>query len=62
MIYFKLFTELQDDKMQYDALRRIGITEKEVRRIVTRQIAMIFFVPFVVGAVHALFALRCFRI
>lgn len=58
MIYFKLFTELQEDQVQFESLRRIGITEKEIRKIVTRQIAMIFFVPFVVGAVHALFAFK----
>lgn len=58
MIYFKLFTELQEDQVQFESLRRIGITEREIRKIVTRQIAMIFFVPFIVGAVHALFAFK----
>lgn len=58
MIYFKLFTELQDDQMQFKSLRRIGITDPEIKRIISRQIGMIFFVPFVVGGVHALFAFK----
>lgn len=58
MIYFKLFTELQDDQMQFRSLKRIGMTDVEIKKIVTRQIAMLFFVPFVVGGVHALFAFK----
>jgi putative ABC transport system permease protein len=58
LIYFKLFTELQEDKAQFQALHRIGMTDQEMRKIMTRQIGLIFFVPFVVGAVHALFAFK----
>lgn len=58
LIYFKLFTELQEDKAQFQALRRIGMTDQEMRKVMTRQIGLIFFVPFVVGAIHALFAFK----
>lgn len=58
LIYFKLFTELQQDQEQFRALRKIGMTDKEMRKVMTRQIGMIFFVPFVVGAIHALFAFK----
>jgi putative ABC transport system permease protein len=57
MIYFKLFTELQEDQTQFRGLMRIGMTRKEIRRIVVSQIAIVFFIPCLVGIVHALFAM-----
>lgn len=57
MIYFKLFTELQEDQQQFKGLIRIGMTRKEIRRIVVSQIAIVFFIPCLVGIVHALFAM-----
>lgn len=58
MIYFKLFTEIQEDQVQFKALSRIGLTKKEIRRIVVTQIGIIFFIPCIVGISHALFAMR----
>ncbi|MBH5319219.1 ABC transporter permease [Paenibacillus sp. GSMTC-2017] len=57
MIYFKLFTEIQEDQAQFKGLFRIGMTRKEVRRIVVSQIAIIFYLPCIVGISHALFAM-----
>ncbi|MFM1651890.1 ABC transporter permease [Brevibacillus sp. B_LB10_24] len=58
IIFFKLFTELQDDQAQFRALVRIGMSLPEIRRIVSTQIAAIFFIPCVVGIVHTLFAMK----
>ncbi|MDF2960974.1 MAG: transporter permease [Paenibacillus sp.] len=58
MIYFRLFTELQEDQMLYRSLMRIGVSIKEITRITTLQIGLIFFIPCLVGIVHALFAIR----
>ncbi len=58
MIYFKLFTELDEDYAQLQALKRIGVTDEEMKRMLTRQIALIFFIPFAVGAVHTAFAFK----
>jgi putative ABC transport system permease protein len=58
MIYFKLFTELQEDKAQFKALSRIGMTEKEIKKVTSVQLGLIFFIPFLVGVVHASFALK----
>lgn len=58
MIYFKLFTEIQEDQVQFKGLSRIGLTKKEIRRVVVTQIGIIFFIPCVVGISHALFAMR----
>ncbi|RIX53033.1 ABC transporter permease [Paenibacillus nanensis] len=58
MIYFKLFTEIQEDQAQFKGLSRIGLTKNEIRRIVVTQIGIIFFIPCIVGISHALFAMR----
>ncbi|WP_339292434.1 FtsX-like permease family protein [Paenibacillus sp. FSL W8-0187] len=58
MIYFKLFTELQEDQAQYKALTRIGMTQAELRKIVFMQVGILFFAPCLVGIVHALVALK----
>ncbi|MFD2117693.1 FtsX-like permease family protein [Paenibacillus yanchengensis] len=58
MIYFKLFTELSEDRSHFRSLHRIGMTKAETKRIVVSQIAIIFFVPCVIGIVHALFAMQ----
>ncbi|QDD86871.1 FtsX-like permease family protein [Bacillus cereus] len=58
MIYFKLFTELKEDQAQIKALIRIGITDGEIRKIVFTQVGIIFFLPCVVGIIHALVAMK----
>ncbi|PES77736.1 ABC transporter permease [Bacillus cereus] len=58
MIYFKLFTELQEDQVQYKALTRIGITQAELWKIVFMQVGILFFAPCLVGIIHALVALK----
>jgi putative ABC transport system permease protein len=58
LIYFKLFTELPDDRRLFTRLGRIGITRGESDRVVTAQIALVFLLPFAVGGVHAFVALN----
>ncbi|MCQ4924166.1 ABC transporter permease [Tissierella carlieri] len=58
IIYFKLFNEVKQDKVEYDILRKIGTTEKEISKVITKQIGIIFFLPFVVSTTHSLFALK----
>lgn len=58
LLYFKLFTEIQDDQAQFKALSRIGVSLEEIRGITGTQIGIVFFVPVLVGAVHAAFAYK----
>ncbi|WP_054709633.1 hypothetical protein [Bacillus sp. JCM 19041] len=56
MLYLKLFTDMADTKKQLFALNRIGLTKKEQRRILDGQMRFLFFVPVIVGSIHATFA------
>ena len=58
IIYFKLFNEIKQDSIEYNILKKIGTTNKEINKIITKQIGIIFFLPFVVSTSHSLFALK----
>ncbi|PLT47251.1 ABC transporter permease protein YvcS [Paenibacillus pasadenensis] len=58
LLYFKLFTELQEDRSQFRALNRIGLTSGELRRTVGVQVGLLYLVPCLVGIVHSLFAMQ----
>ena len=55
-IYFRLYTSLDSDRKQFDVLRRLGITDREFKKIVNRQLIPQFFVPWGVALVHSSFA------
>jgi len=52
-LYFRLYTDLDTDRRQYSAITKIGLTEQELSRIITTQIALLFFVPIVVAMIHS---------
>ncbi|WP_274364023.1 FtsX-like permease family protein [Paenibacillus thermotolerans] len=58
LLYFKQFTELEEDRTRFKQLMRIGVSPKEINRIVTAQIGSVFMIPFAVGTVHAAFAYK----
>lgn len=58
LLYFKLFTELPEERAQLRALHRIGFTWQEMKKVLTTHIALLFFLPFFVGVIHAGFAMK----
>ncbi|MED1724860.1 FtsX-like permease family protein [Brevibacillus parabrevis] len=55
-LYFRLYTDLENDKRHYGAIAKIGLTDAELTRIVTTQIALLFFVPILVAIIHSIVA------
>lgn len=55
-IYFKLYTGLERDRKQYALLVRLGMTEKELLKIVNRQLVPQFFLPWTIALLHSCFA------
>ncbi|MBM7691130.1 putative ABC transport system permease protein [Peribacillus deserti] len=51
-LYFRLFSDLEGDRKFYDAVSKIGLTDKEIKKVSSFQIGLLFFVPFVVAAIH----------
>ncbi|MEI4790639.1 FtsX-like permease family protein [Bacillus sp. FJAT-53060] len=57
-LYFRLFTDLEEEREKYKALAKIGLTEKEMKRSATWQLGILFFLPFIVAAAHTAFAMK----
>ena len=55
-IYFKLYANLERERQQYAVLKRLGLTDKELSRLVTNYLVPQFFLPWFVAIVHSLFA------
>ncbi|MGH0601296.1 FtsX-like permease family protein [Bacillus mycoides] len=55
-LYFRLFTDLERDQEQYQMISKLGLSQKELKKIVTRQMMILFFLPIVVAMVHSSFA------
>ena len=62
-IYFRLYTDLDEDEAKFKAISKLGLSVKELKQIVSQQTAILFFAPIVVAIIHgsvALYALSNF--
>ena len=55
-VYFKLYTGLERDKRQFDLLKRMGLTDQELIKIVNRQLIPQFFLPWGIAMLHSAFS------
>lgn len=56
-IYFKLFTQQEEDRRQFHALERIGFQRREAARLLNREFLLLFFLPISLALVHSVVAL-----
>ncbi|UQZ74395.1 ABC transporter permease [Niallia circulans] len=56
-LYFRLFTDLEEEKRKFQSIAKIGLMETELKRVVNRQIALLFFSPIIVALIHGSVAL-----
>ncbi|WDH80498.1 FtsX-like permease family protein [Paenibacillus urinalis] len=52
VLYFKQLTEATGDISRYDILKKIGVSNKEIRTSIIKQNAVVFMLPLLVGIVH----------
>lgn len=57
IIFFKMLTEAEEDKEKYNILRKLGVTNKDMRKTVREQIGVVFAVPLLLGLSHGTVAL-----
>ena len=55
-IYFKLYANLERDRQQFAVLKRMGLTDAEQKRLITRHLAPQFFLPWGIALLHSTFA------
>ncbi|MCY9514699.1 FtsX-like permease family protein [Paenibacillus apiarius] len=57
-LYFRLYADLDNDRIQYRAISKLGLTEGELSKIASTQIGLLFFVPIIVAVIHGAVALN----
>lgn len=62
MIYFKMISEASNDVVTFDILRKIGLHDRDMMKIIAKQLMVIFLLPLLVGATHAFFAMKSFSL
>ncbi|WP_040205690.1 FtsX-like permease family protein [Neobacillus jeddahensis] len=55
-LYFRLYADLDYDRRHYLTITKVGLTDRELNKIVTQQLLLLFFVPIIVAFVHSAFA------
>lgn len=53
LLYFRLYADLERDQQQYEMIAKIGLSKKELKQIVTRQLSLMFFLPILVAVIHS---------
>lgn len=56
-LYFRLFSDLEDDARLFEMIRKVGLTRGELSKVVTIRLALLFFVPVGVATLHGAVAL-----
>lgn len=51
VLYFKLYTEIGEEKKRYCKLFKIGITSQEMKRVISRELSILFFIPTIAGSI-----------
>ena len=52
IIYYKQISEGYEDKARFEIMQKVGMTHKEVKSSIHRQILMVFFLPLGMAAIH----------
>jgi putative ABC transport system permease protein len=58
IIYFKQLREATDEQKQYATLRKIGVSNHEMKRVIRKKLVFVFLPPFILGALHSLFIMN----
>ncbi|MBO0962280.1 ABC transporter permease [Neobacillus sp. MM2021_6] len=56
-LYFRLYADLDEDKQKFHSIAKMGLTEKELKKVLNRQTAILFFTPILVALIHGAIAL-----
>ncbi len=56
-LYFRLYMDLDEDKQKFSSISKMGLTDKELKKVLNRQTAILFFAPIIVALVHGAVAL-----
>ena len=52
IIYYKQITEGYEDKERFEIMRKVGMSNEEVKKAIRSQVLTVFFLPLVAAAIH----------
>lgn len=55
-VYFRLYTNLVEETKRFEILKRMGLTNQEMKKLITRQLLPQFFLPWGLALLHSIFA------
>ena len=55
ILHFKLLTEYENEKIKYKKLYKIGITDNEISTLISKELKVLFFVPYIFSTFVATF-------
>lgn len=53
VLYFRLYADLERDQKQYEMIAKVGLSRKELKKIVTCQLILMFFLPILLAMIHS---------
>jgi putative ABC transport system permease protein len=56
IIYYKQISEGYEDRVRFQIMKKIGMSETEVKKTIGSQIILVFFLPLIVAGIHVAFA------
>ncbi len=56
IIYYKQISEGFEDRAKYDIMRKVGMTDGEIKKNINSQILTVFFAPLILSGIHLAFA------
>ncbi len=56
IIYYKQINEGHDDRERYQIMQKVGLSKREIKKAISSQILMIFFIPVIVATIHVVVA------
>lgn len=61
ILYFQNLSSVTYDRDNYDILQRMGYSRNMIKRSVRCQIQIYFVIPYVMGMLHSIFAIICYK-
>ncbi len=61
ILYFQNLSAVSYDRDDYNILQRMGYSRDTIKRCVRRQIQIYFVIPYVMGILHSIFAIICYK-
>lgn len=56
-IYYKQLSEGMEDKSRFKTMRQLGMTDREAKKSISKQMGLVFFLPLAFAFMHSLFAI-----